>query len=173
MLRWGLIAVLVGMAASIVVLIVVAGSVDAPRATTFGGDEPPVTKGATLEIASLDLVSFGQYLDRHEGSRSEYGRAELERAGALVGLFITVTGYRYKRLLLQYRVIDSRTDDQVQHSREERYYTPYANKDSNDWPIWVPRPRGGDRRFFVEFELLDDQGASALARERTPEFRGA
>ncbi len=135
-------------------------------------DEPPVTKGGSLAIATLDRASFGQYLDRIEGTRSDYPRAQLERAGALLGLNVEVEGYRDEALPLRWRVIDARTGDQVLQSRDLSY-TPEASEDRNSWPLWVPLPRGSDRRFFVEVELLDDKGKTPLASDRTDRVKGA
>lgn len=135
-------------------------------------DDPPATKGASVTIASLDRVSFGQYLDRIPLSRSVYRRAKLERPGELIGVNIRVNGYRGKRLPLASRTVDARTGDEVQRSRD-LYYTPYASDDRNSWSIWVPLPRGVDRRFFVEVELVDDdRRATPLGRARTHRFRG-
>ena len=140
--------------------------------TAFKPDEPPA-KGADIAIRTFDRVSFGQYLDRIEGHRSEYPRAVLERAGALVGVEITVQGYRGQRLPLRWRIVDTRSGDQVQRSQEDRYFLPYTTKkDQNHWPIWVPLPRGRDRLFFVEFELFDDGGTTPLQSARTALFKG-
>lgn len=135
-------------------------------------DEPPATKGGSISDATLDRVSFGQYLDRIARSRSGYRRAQLERRGALVGVDLKVRGYRDKRLPLQWRIVDARTGDQIQQSRD-LVYIPAASEDQNSWSIWVPLPRGLDRRFFVEVELLDDRGAAPLGRARTHTFGGS
>lgn len=133
--------------------------------------DAPATKGGRLTIATLDRVNFGQYLDRISGSRSDYQRAELERAGVLVGMDLRVTGYRGKSLPVRWRVIDARTGDLVQQSAALSY-RPDAEEDQNSWPVWIPLPRGRDRRFFAEIELLDDRGATPLARARTHRFEG-
>lgn len=136
-------------------------------------DRPPATKGGSLTIKTLDRVSFGQYLDRIDATRSDYPRAQLQQIGTLVGLDIKVAGYSDKRLPLRWRILDARTGDEVQQSQEDRYYIPHAREDNNSWPIWVPLPRGRDRQFFVEFELFDDRGATPLDQARTDRLTGA
>jgi hypothetical protein len=133
--------------------------------------EPPTIKGAILTNVTVDHVSFGQYLDRIALIRSPYPPAQLERPGALVGFDFNIKGYRNKVLPLQWRLIDAKTGDQVDRSRD-LLLTPAANEDQNSWSVWVPIPRGRSRRFFVEVELLDDHGYP-LGRVRTDRFSGA
>lgn len=131
--------------------------------------EPPATKGATLANASVDRVSFGQYLDRAALSRSPYRPAQLQRRGVLVGFDLNVKGYVDKRLPLQWQLLDARAGDQVGRSRD-LFFVPRAGDDRNSLSIWVPVPRGRDLRFFVEIQLLDDRGAVPLGRIRTDRF---
>jgi hypothetical protein len=133
--------------------------------------EPPAAKGATLSQVTLDRVRYGQYLDRIAVSRYGYRQAQLERGGVLVGVTFKVTGYQSKRLPLQWRLIDARTGDQIEQSRD-LFYVPAANEDQNSWSVWVAVPPGGARRFFIEVELLDDRGAVPLGRVRTERFHG-
>jgi len=134
-------------------------------------DEPPVTKGATLTSVTLDRMSFGQYLDRIAQSHVGHRRAQLERPVAVVGFDFSIRGYRNKQLPLQWRIVDARTGDQIDQSRD-LFLTPEASEDQATWSVWVPVPRGRNRRFFVEVELLDDRGAVPLGRVRTDLFGG-
>jgi len=135
-------------------------------------DGLPVAKGASVTDVTLDRASFGQYLARVAVSRSGYPQAQLKRPGVLVGVELKVKGYRDKRLPIRWQIVDERTGDQIQQSRD-LFYTPSASEDQNTWSIWVPLPRGRGRRFFVEVELLDDRGAVPLGRARTHHFDGA
>lgn len=134
-------------------------------------EEPPVTKGATLTNVTLDRMSFGQYLDRISQSRTGYRRTQLERTVAVVGFDFSIRGYRNKRLPLQWRMVNARTGDQMDQSRD-LFFTPEVSEDQARWSVWVAVPRGRDRRFFVEVELFDDRGAVPLGRVRTDLFRG-
>jgi hypothetical protein len=134
-------------------------------------DEPPATKGADLTVKTLDRVTFRQYLDRVAVSSSGYRRTQLERLGALVQVKLVVRGYRNKRLPLWWRMVDTRTNEQIRQSKD-LFYTPYANHDENISSIWVPLPRGRNRRFFIEVELLDDGGKTPLGETRTRRFSG-
>jgi hypothetical protein len=133
--------------------------------------EPPATKGASLSSATVDHVSFGQYLDRATQSRAPYGPAQLERRGALVGFDVNVKGYVNKHLPLQWQLLDAQTGAQIDRSRD-LVFVPRANDDHNTLSIWVQVPPGRDRRFFVEVQLLDNQGAIPLGRIRTNRFSG-
>jgi hypothetical protein len=133
--------------------------------------EPPATKGATLSNATVDHVSFGQYLDRVTQSRSPYRAARLQRRGALVIFDLNVKGYGNEHLPLQWQLIDAQTGAQIDQSRD-LVFVPRANDDHNTLSIWVHVPSGRDRRFFVEIQLLDNRGAIPLGRIRTNHFSG-
>jgi len=138
---------------------------------TLKPTDPPATKGATLSIEAVDHVSFGQYLDRVRLSRSPYRPAQLEHRGVLVFFHVTVKGYLNKHLPLEWQLLDARTGDQVARSWGLSFI-PRAGADNNSVPIWVPVPRGRDRRFFVEVQLLDNRRATPLGRARTNRFSG-
>lgn len=131
--------------------------------------DPPPTKGATLANATVDHISFGQYLDRATQSRAPFRSAQLRRRGALVSFDINVKGYVDKRLPLQWQLVDARTGDQVGRSRDLRF-VPKATDDHNSPLIWIPVPHRRHRRFFVEIQLLEERGVIALARIRTHRF---
>jgi hypothetical protein len=134
-------------------------------------DDPPVTKAATLTNVTLDRMTFGQYLDRIAQSHAGYRRPQLERAVAVVGLDFNIKGYRQQHLPLQWRIVDARTGDQLDQSRD-LFLTPEAREDQARWSVWVPVPRGRDRRFFIEVELLDDRGVVPLGQVRSDYFGG-
>jgi hypothetical protein len=131
--------------------------------------EPPATKGASLSNATVDQVSFAQYLDRVTQSRSPYRPAQLQSRGAVVTFDLNVKGYPDKRLPLQWQLIDARTGGQVGQSRDLSF-VPTATDDHNSLLIWMPVPRGRNRRFFVEILLLDAGGVIPLGRIRTHRF---
>jgi hypothetical protein len=133
--------------------------------------ESPATKGATLSNATVDHVSFGQYLDRVTESRSPYRAAQLQRRGVLVIFDINVKGYTDKHLPLQWQLLDAQTGAQISQSRD-LVFVPRANDDHNTLSIWVLVPSDRDRRFFVEVQLLDNRGAIPLGRIRTNRFSG-
>jgi len=102
----------------------------------------PATKAARLTHLSLDRdITFGQYLDRKELSRKPYTASVLGRRGAYVAFDFRVEGYRGKRLPLRWQLIDARTGDQLDQSRDVSI-TPDATTDQGSWDVWVPY-RGG------------------------------
>jgi hypothetical protein len=130
----------------------------------------PSTKAAALKNLTLDRnISFGQYLDRKELSRASYGAAQLQRRGAFVSFDFTITGYKGKRLPLRWQLIDARTGDQLEQSRDVGI-TPDAQTDQGSWDVWVPVPSGTGRRFFVQLQLYDDRGTVPIGRQRTATF---
>jgi len=130
---------------------------------------PPAAKGAALTNATIDLVSFRQYLDRTMQSRSPFGAAQLERPGALVGFDFNIKGYLGKDLPLRWQLIDASTHEQV-HQSQDLFMTPTANEDQNSWSVWIPLPSRAGHRFFVEIQLLDEGTAAPLGRIRTDRF---
>ena len=132
---------------------------------------PATIKGATLSKVEVDRMDYGQYLDRIVRSRSGYRPARLHRHGVLVTFHFDITGYRTRHLPLQWQLIDARTRDRVAHSRD-LFLTPDATEDQGNWRIWLAVPRGHDRRFFVEVELLDDRQVVPLGQVRTQRFAG-
>jgi hypothetical protein len=133
--------------------------------------DPPATKGATLSNTTVDHVTFGQYLDRDGRSRSPYRSAHLQRRGALVGFDLNVKGYLNKHLPLRLQLLDARTGDQVNQSRDFSFI-PRATNDHNSLSFWMRVPTGRNRRFYVEVQLLDNRGAIPLGRIRTNRFSG-
>jgi len=131
----------------------------------------PATKAARLTHLSLDRdITFGQYLDRKELSRKPYTASVLGRRGAYVAFDFRVEGYRGKRLPLRWQLIDARTGDQLDQSRDVSI-TPDATTDQGSWDVWVPLPRG-HRRLYVQVQLYDDAGLVPIGRLRTERFAG-
>jgi hypothetical protein len=131
----------------------------------------PPTKAARLSNLTLDRdITFAQYLDRKELSRKPYSAALLARRGAFVAFDFRVEGYRGKRLPLRWQLIDARTGDQLNQSRDVSI-TPDATTDQGSWDVWVPLPRG-HRRFYVQVQLYDDAGLVPIGRLRTERFAG-
>jgi hypothetical protein len=131
----------------------------------------PTIKGATLNKVKIERMNFGQYLDRIPLSRSGYRQARLHRNGVRVSFNLDIKGYRTKHLPLQWQLIDARTGDRVAHSRD-LFLTPEATEDQGAWRIWLSVPRGHERRFFVEVELLVDRQVAPLDQVRTRRFAG-
>jgi hypothetical protein len=127
---------------------------------------------ASLSNATVDYVDFGQYLAGVTQSRSPYRPAQLEHRGAVIGFDLNVKGYMNEHLPLHWQLIDARTGDQVDQSRD-LLYVPKASDDHNSLLIWVPVPRSRNRRYFVEVQLLKNRGTIPVGRIRTKRFSGA
>jgi hypothetical protein len=130
----------------------------------------PPKKAAALSKPTLDRnITFGQYLDRKELARGSYQAAQLGRRGAYVTFDFRIEGYKGKRLPLRWQLIDDRTADQLAQSRDVALI-PDAENDQGTWDVWVPVPRGEDRRFFIQVQLYNDRGTVPIARLRTATF---
>lgn len=135
-------------------------------------EAPATTKGAALLSVSVDRVSLGQYLDRMTQSRTGYSREDLHRQGVLVRYDVKIKGYRGKHLLLTFQLIDAQSRDLVAPSRNQ-CLTPDVSDDKGGVPIWIPVPRGRERRFVIELELFNDRRTTSLAHDRSPQFNGS
>jgi hypothetical protein len=134
---------------------------------------PPAVRSAKLSNLAVDRnITFGQYLDRIEQSRRPYGRAELAERGVLVQFDFAIQGYKGKRLPLRWQLIDARSGEQLDQSRD-LLITPLASSDSGSWPVWVKTPRGRSRRLYVQLQLYNDRGSVPLSRLRTETFSGS
>jgi hypothetical protein len=142
----------------------------APKAARPGNVTPdPATKAARLRGLTLDRdITFGQYLDRKGFPRAPYTRPQLARRGAYVDFDFRITGYKGKRLPLRWQLIDARTGDQLDQSRDIAI-RPDATTDQGTWDVFVPLPRGHSR-FYVEVQLYDDKGLVPIGRLRTKRF---
>ncbi len=135
-------------------------------------DRPASTRADFTNNITVDHISFAQYLQYIGQSRSGWRRKALRRQGVLVRYIVNIKGYRDKLLPLRWRLIDARTGDQVGHSPRGQFLAAETSDDQAGWPIWVPVPRGRERRFFVDIELLDDRGGGLLGQRRTRPFAG-
>ena len=101
-------------------------------------------------------------------TRKPYGPAELARRGAFITFEFRVQGYHGKRLPLRWQLMDPRTGDQLDQSRDVAI-TPAANTNQGSWDVWVPLPRGHER-FYIQVQLYDNAGLVPIGRLRTERF---
>jgi hypothetical protein len=112
--------------------------------------EPPATKRATLSNATVDHVSYGQYLERAGFSRSSHRPAQLKPRGVLVAFDLNVKGYLNERLPLHWQLIDVPTGDQLNESRD-LFYVPKAPRTTkttyrSGCPFHAAAPAGSSSR---------------------------
>jgi hypothetical protein len=50
---------------------------------------------------------------------------------------------------------------------------PDSETDQGSWDVWVPVPRGADRRFFVQVQLYNDRRSVPIGRLRTATLSGS
>lgn len=133
--------------------------------------EPP-SRTRKVDLSRLKLerpVTFGAYLRRIHQPPGDLTDAMLRQRGALASFDFVIVGYKDRRLPIAWQMIDTRGGDVLAENRDV-WLEPEANKDSGNWPVWVPLPKGGRRRVFIEVKLYEPRGVVALRTLRTRAF---
>jgi hypothetical protein len=133
--------------------------------------EPPSpTRDVKLSHLTLERpVTFGAYLRRINQSAGGLEPAVLKQAGALAAFDFTVEGYKDRRLPLAWQLVDAGNGEKLDGNRDLSI-KPEVTKDSGNWPLWVPLPKGHPRRLFIEIQLYEPRGVVALGSLRTRTF---
>lgn len=110
----------------------------------FPGCRPSPTPdegSATFSKPTLEQpVTFGQYLDRVEIPRDSFTDTELNRPGVLVGVQVTIKGYRGEALPLRWYLLDG--PEIVDQQSKRHALTADRNEAPAAWSFWVPLERG-------------------------------
>jgi hypothetical protein len=136
--------------------------------------EPP---SPTRHVALSDLtlehpVTFGAYLKRINQQAGGLEPAVLKQRGALAAFDFTIEGYKNRNLPLEWQLVDAGTGDKLDGNRDLSI-KPEVTKDSGNWPLWVPLPKGKPRRLFITIQLYEPRGVVALGSLRTRTFTTA
>lgn len=121
-------------------------------------------------------VTFGQYLDRVEIPRDGFTERQLQRAGALVSVQVTIKGYRNQALPLRWYLLDGA--EIVDQQSRRQALTADRNEAPAAWSFWVPlRPGPGPFKVVVQIYPPNAKagrpGVVALDEEDTQPFPGA
>jgi hypothetical protein len=121
-------------------------------------------------------VTFGQYLDRVEIPREGFTEQQLQRAGALVSVQVTIKGYRDQALPLRWYLLDGA--EIVDQQSRRQALTADRNEAPAAWSFWVPlRPGPGPFKVVVQIYPPNAKagrpGVVALDEEETQPFPGA
>ena len=113
-------------------------------------DPTPDEGSATLSKPTAEQpVTFGQYLDRVEIPRDGFSAEELQRPGVLVGVQVTIKGYRGQALPLRWYLLDG--PEIVDQQSKRHTLTADRNDAPAVWSFWVALPSGpGPFRVVVE-----------------------
>ena len=133
-------------------------------------DEPAVKQGAMLSNATVEQLSFGQYLDREDLDRAPYDASALGRRGIFVEFDFVIDGFKNKQLPLRWQLVDISDGEQLGKSRDT-LIEPEAATDQGSVPVWVPLPRRRVRRAYVQLQLYEKADELPIGRLRTPPFR--
>ena len=133
--------------------------------------EPP-SRIRKVDLSQLRLerpVTFGAYLRRIHQPPGDLTDAMLNQRGALASFDFKLVGYKDRRLPIAWQLIDTRAGEVLAENRDV-WLEPEASNDSGNWPVWVPLPKGGRRRVFIEVKLYEPRGVVALRTLRTRAF---
>lgn len=113
-------------------------------------DPTPDEGSATFSKPTVEQpVTFGQYLDRVEIPRDTFTEKELQRPGVLVGVQVTIKGYRNEALPLRWYLLDG--PEIVDQQSKKHALTADRNDAPAAWSFWVALPPGaGPFRIALE-----------------------
>jgi hypothetical protein len=116
--------------------------------------EPTPDEGsATFEKPTLEQpVTFGQYLRRVELPQTGYTPEQLQQAGVIAAVQLTIKGYRDKSLPLRWYALDLGTHDIVDEQSKRYTFQPDRNVTPLTWPFWVALPKTPGP-FKIVFEI--------------------
>lgn len=135
--------------------------------------EPPPDVGA-LKIVDSSVrqpVTFGRYLERVRLQPLDLTEAFRRRSGLLVEFDYEATGFRGKRLRIQWELVDARTNERSD-ADDALGITPSTNDEAAKWFVWVPMPEAG-KTYYVTVTLYRPRKGDVdvpLADFDTPEF---
>ena len=113
----------------------------------------PEEGSATFEKPTLEQpVTFGQYLRRVELPQTGYTVEQLQEAGVIAAVQLTIKGYRGERLPLRWYVLDLGTHDIVDEQSKRYTFQPDRNVTPLTWPFWVAVP-DSPGPFKIVFEI--------------------
>jgi hypothetical protein len=139
--------------------------------------EPTPQEGsATFEKPTLEQpVTFGQYLRRVELPQTGYTAEQLQEAGVIAAVQLTIKGYKGKRLPLRWYALDVGTHDIVDEQSKKYSFKPDRNVSPFTWPFWVAMPTTPGP-FKIVFEIYPPnakpgkRGVVPLAKTETETF---
>ena len=133
-------------------------------------ETPSPTRGVSLSGLKLERpVSFGAYLRRIHQPAGGLSEAMLNDLGALASFDFVIEGYKDRQLPLVWQLIDAR-DGNVLDENRDLSLEPEVNRDSGNWPIWVPLPKDARRRVFIQVELYEPRGVVSAQDPPYPLF---
>jgi len=175
--------VYVGQASAVVALIAsVLGLLFVFKPGWKPGTPPDV---GTLEIADSKVrrpVTFGRYLERVRLPPLGVTKTFRRRQGLLIEFDYEATGFRGKRLPIQWELLDAKTNDRVHVAggddaggNDAVAIKPSTNKEAAKWFVWVPAPPAG-RRYYVTVTIYQPRKGDVdvpLADFDTAQFDGS
>lgn len=146
----------------------------------FPGCRPSLEDGegsATFSKPTLEKpVTYGQFLERVEVPAEGSTEEQLARPGVLVGVMVTIKGYKDKALPLRWYILDVSTHDIVE--QQSKRFLLETNRDEAPavWPLWVPLPKGpGPFKLVLQIyppSATGKPGIVPLAETETDPFPG-
>jgi hypothetical protein len=137
---------------------------------------PPPDVG-TLEILDSSVrqpVTFGRYLERVRLPALDLTKAYRQRRGLLIEFDYEASGFRGKRLPIQWELVDAKTNDRVAGD-DAVAIEPSTNHESAKWFVWLAAPKPG-KRYYVTVSIYQPRKGDVdvpLADFDTAEFGGA
>ena len=135
--------------------------------------EPPPDVGTLkiLESSVRQPVTFGRYLERVRLPAGDLTKAYLQRRGLLIEFDYEASGFRGKRLPIQWELVDAKTNDRVAGD-DAVAIEPSRNQEAAKWFVWVAQPKPG-KRYYVTVTIYQPRKGEVdvpLADFDTAEF---